>query len=345
MAYSGVGIDRFLELFEVAVGKTDVVVDVSFVSQIRLVHQRLLQSLYALLELIEGVIRQPKFVKHLRIVLVDFECVKKIFYRLCVLFHVVVALSPIHQETCIRRLFLNSPLKEAQCLFILLQRMVTTPLPVKHTSILLSIGSVQIQVMACLEVFYGFLVPSGLELGDSSPVVGIRELSVDFDGLVEVVDSELMIAHVLVDESSRNVHGFIFRQLLQHVTVALQCLMELVGSMVHLPEMEPAGYEILRQQQSLLIHFYGFLLQCDILPLWLFHRLALKCKTFRVPELWVAWGYGYRFVVVRVCVVVFLKVQIDITPVEVEKRILWILCDGFVIVAFCVFQSPDMVVS
>jgi hypothetical protein len=64
-----------------------------------------------------------------------------------------------------------------------------------------------------------------------------------------------------------------------------------------------------------------------------------------MPELWVVWGYGYRFVVVRMSVIVFLKVQVNVAPVEIEEWVVWILGDGFVIVGFSVFQSPDVVVS
>jgi len=58
-------------------------------------------------------------------------------------------------------------------------------------------------------------------LGDASSVKGLRVSGLYCDGLVEIIYSKLVVAHVLIDKATRDKDGFVFRHFHQHATEAL----------------------------------------------------------------------------------------------------------------------------
>jgi hypothetical protein len=85
--------------------------------------------------------------------------------------------------------------------------MITATLAVIDPRIFL----VNIQFQALFEVFYGFMVRARLQLRDATSVVGIGEVWVQFDCLVKIIHCELVVSHVLVDQSSSYVYSLILR--------------------------------------------------------------------------------------------------------------------------------------
>ena len=105
------------------------------------------------------------------------------------------------------------------------------------------------------------MVSSWLQFTHSTPVESLRRPLIKLYGRVKVIDSKLMVSHVLVNYSSRNKDSLIFRKFLENIRKAFQSLVELISPMVHKAQMEATGYEILRKSQSLFVHIDGFLLQ------------------------------------------------------------------------------------
>lgn len=63
------------------------------------------------------------------------------------------------------------------------------------------------------------------------------------DGVLEISDCELMIAHVLVNISSGNENWFVVRNFFQNFGKALEAILEIIDSMIHQTEMVTTGYE------------------------------------------------------------------------------------------------------
>ena len=83
------------------------------------------------------------------------------------------------------------------------------------------------------EVFDAFVKLFGVQLTEASSEVAFRELWVNLNRLVEIVDGQLVIAHILVHNSSRNENCFIVRNLFQNLAKALECFLELIRFVVH----------------------------------------------------------------------------------------------------------------
>ena len=67
-----------------------------------------------------------------------------------------------------------------------------------------------VKVLRCLEVLDRFEVAAGLQLRDTSPVEGLRIARVDLNGVVEVVNSKLVISHILIHKASSDEDCLVF---------------------------------------------------------------------------------------------------------------------------------------
>jgi hypothetical protein len=66
------------------------------------------------------------------------------------------------------------------------------------------------------------------------------------NGRIKVIDSELVIAHVLVDETTCDIHILIFWHLHKHAAQTLEGLVETIQSVIEETQMESAAYEVFR---------------------------------------------------------------------------------------------------
>ena len=66
------------------------------------------------------------------------------------------------------------------------------------------------------------------------------------NGRIKVIDSELVIAHVLVDETTCDIDVLIFWHLHKHAAEALEGFVETIQSVVEETQMESAAYEVFR---------------------------------------------------------------------------------------------------
>ena len=94
------------------------------------------------------------------------------------------------------------------------------------------------------EVFDAFVELFGIQLTKASSEVAFRKLWINLNWLVEIVDGQLVIAHILVHNSSSNENCFIVRNLFQYLTKALECFLELIRFVVHQSQMESATDEV-----------------------------------------------------------------------------------------------------
>ena len=83
------------------------------------------------------------------------------------------------------------------------------------------------------EVFDAFMELFGIQLTEASSEVTFRELWVNLNWLVEIFDGQLVIAHILVNNSSSDENCFIVRNLFQNLAKALECFLELIRFVVH----------------------------------------------------------------------------------------------------------------
>ena len=124
-------IDSFLELLHIAVSESDVIVDIRFVGDVRLILQRLFQSADALLELAICVVGQTQLVQHLRVVLrasvLVLQPLPQVIDREVEVTLVVLALSTVHQELSVLRHHLDCGVVVQDRLVVVPQRVVAAP--------------------------------------------------------------------------------------------------------------------------------------------------------------------------------------------------------------------------
>jgi hypothetical protein len=89
----------------------------------------------------------------------------------------------------------------------------------------------------------------------------------------EILYRELMIAHILINDPSSDIDGFIIINFLCNFAKALQCFLEFINSMIHQTEVEPAADKILLQLESLFVHIDCLVYQLHILFFAIFERL------------------------------------------------------------------------
>ena len=85
--------------------------------------------------------------------------------------------------------------------------MIAAALPVINARILLELG---VKFIALLEVFDRLHVIARFQLRDASAVECLCVGTVDINGCIKVVNSELVISHVLVNETTSDVDILIF---------------------------------------------------------------------------------------------------------------------------------------
>jgi hypothetical protein len=196
------------------------VVDISFISQIGFVLKSIFQSTHTLFVFVESIKRKPQFIKNLCIILIHGQSLLQVSDGFNVLLEIIEALGPVHQEIRVFRLLLYCQVEKGKSLVEILQGMVATSLTVIDSSIFLRV--ILLEFQALFEVINGFMVPSRLELRDSSSVECFRESFVNFNGCIEVINSELVVPHILIDESSCNIDCLIIWQFLEDVGETLE---------------------------------------------------------------------------------------------------------------------------
>ena len=87
----------------------------------------------------------------------------------------------------------------------------------------------------------------GVQLTKSSTEVTFRKLWVNLNGPVEIVDGKLVVAHILVNDSSSDENCFVVWNLFQDLAEALECFLELICFVVHQAQMESATNEVFLQ--------------------------------------------------------------------------------------------------
>lgn len=123
-------------------------------------------------------------------------------------------------------------------------------------------------------------------LTETSTEVAFGQVWIDSNGRIKVSNGQHMIAHVLIDSSSSNVHCLIAVYFLNDFCETSQSFLEVISSMIHQTKMELTAYEVWLKLQSLLIHFYCSLIAILIVFACLLKDefgLTLESKTFGVP--------------------------------------------------------------
>ena len=88
--------------------------------------------------------------------------------------------------------------------------MITAPLTVIDSRIFLGLG---VKFKALLEVFDRLHVTARFQLGDASTVECLCIGRLDINGCIKVVNSELVISHVLVNKTTSDIDILIFWRL------------------------------------------------------------------------------------------------------------------------------------
>jgi len=60
-----------------------------------------------------------------------------------------------------------------------------------------------------VQILNSLFVPLGLILAHALPVVGFRELWINFGGCIEVLNGELVVAHISIYNTSSDVYSFV----------------------------------------------------------------------------------------------------------------------------------------
>lgn len=67
------------------------------------------------------------------------------------------------------------------------------------------------------------------------------------NGIGKILNSQLVVSHILINHTSRNIHRFIITYLLNDLSKALERFLKLINSMVHGAEMEPTAHKVFLQ--------------------------------------------------------------------------------------------------
>ena len=116
-------------------------------------------------------------------------------------------MSSIHKELSVSLILVDGSIEEAESLVIVLQGMIAATLTVIDARILLGLS---VKFKAQLEVFDRLHVIARFQLRDASAVECLCIGTVDTNGCIKVVNSELVISHVLVNETTSDVDILIF---------------------------------------------------------------------------------------------------------------------------------------
>lgn len=172
------------------------IVDISLIRVEGLVIQGHFKCLDAPLIFLEGVICEPQAIHYLWICLINLKCCVQVFNRICKKLQIVITLSSIHKELSILLIPVNSFVEEWQSLVIVTQSMIAATLTVVYPWVFF-LASVKIKTS--LKVFNCFKISPAFQLRNPASIEGFSITRLNLDSLVEVIDSKLVISHVLID--------------------------------------------------------------------------------------------------------------------------------------------------
>jgi hypothetical protein len=107
--------------------------------------------------------------------------------------------------------------------------MIAAALTVINPRILLRL---RVKFKALLEVFDRLHIPARFQLRDASAIKCLCKGRLDINGRIKVIDSELVIAHVLVDETTSDIDILIFWHLHKHAAQALKGFVKTIESVI-----------------------------------------------------------------------------------------------------------------
>ena len=226
-----VRVDRLLELLQAAVRKAQVVVDVCLVCHVGLLCQGPLHCLDASLVLLESEVGDALLVEHLRVFGVDSESSIEIFNRQLVLLHIEVALCAVFQKLHIVLLRVNRFVEVFNGLVELAQGVVAAAESIVD-------GRVGAVALALREGFDGLVDQTRLQFRHTHVEMRKGVFRLNAYGCYEILNRILVIAHILVNETSLNVDGLVGGQQLLHLSELLEGFMEFPCAPVHQAQME-----------------------------------------------------------------------------------------------------------
>ena len=121
--------------------------------------------------------------------------------------------------------------------------------------------------------------------------------------------------------------------------------------MEHETEVEPAAYELVIQLESVLVHFYRFLVQLWVVNVRLLEHhfgLPLESKALTMPQFWIVRRYLQSLIVIhmRRCVIMFrFPIQEYVPAVEIDRWIGRVFLKRLVEVLLCLLVSFEVVVG
>ena len=282
------------------------------------------------------------------------------------------------QEVGIVWLCVDSIFIVTKCIFVLAHGVMSTTETILNAPVLLKgrrIGFFLIcfMLLGLLEVLYSLFVTLLSMSALAKSVEGLRQLSessdalllvcelfIDVNSLQEVLNSHLVVTHVVVNDASCNVNSRVILDLDEDLRKALQGLSGLISPVVHQAKMEPRADEVLLQSQGLNVRLDSLLIQVVWVSLVVFvklhHfllvvldllRLSLIGETLRVPQLGVVGRNLNSLLIVSMGIVKlwWIHVQVDVASVEVDRRVVLIQSQGFVKVSLSTLQVVGVVES
>ena len=154
----------------------------------------------------------------------------------------------MHHKVSVFWLQLNSTFIFSQRIIIFLLHVIALAETIRNASIDLIIHLIlfgQFEVFDCIGRIHQ------MNLADTFSIISFREFLVNSDGIVEVLDSQLMVTHVLIHDAPGDVDSFVIVDSRQNFRKTFEGILEFVKSVVHETKMEPATHEVLLNIESL----------------------------------------------------------------------------------------------
>ena len=123
------------------------------------------------------------------------------------------------------------------------------------------IGERLLLSLGILEVLDGILVVSLRELAQAHAIVALRHLFVEVDRLIEIIDCHLVVAHIIEDAASCQVHSLIILDLLQNLGEAFERELEFSDPVVHKSQVEATCDKAILLLDRILVALNSFLVQ------------------------------------------------------------------------------------
>lgn len=289
------------------------IVNISLIGLKRLILQRSIKIFNSLLELFISIECQTSFIQNLRVSSLTSQSVTQILYSLRVLLDVYINITPLHEEILVLTINLQSLVEIVQSSLIVLHQSTRLPNSFIDTRV------PGVEIFGVQEVFNGILVASfpkftEFHLGYTSKVIRFCVGRLDLSSLIEILNSLLVILHILIDQATTLINKPIITDSIENFGETLQSCSQLPTLMLHQPQMIETGNMIIGYLQCLLEHIDSLLiLSCILIG-----------QTLAMEELGISRHQPDRIIEILVGEIDLLQGEIGITTIEQRPGIAWV---------------------